>query len=341
MKKLIFALTCLSLGTIGIAQTQYKITAKIPVEGDGGWDYLIADEVNDRVFISHANIVQVLDVKTQKLIATIPDTKGVHGIALAPDLNKGFISNGKDSSVTVFDLKTLKTLVNVKVTGAKPDAILYDKFSQKVFVYNGKSANATVLDAKTDKVVATIKLDGKPEFSATDEKGKVYVNIEDKNQITVINASTLKVEANWPITPGDEPTGLAIDNNTHRLFSVCGNKLLVITDAVSGKVITTLPIGDGCDGVAFDKELKRIYASNGEGSITVVQEENENSFKVLETVATPKGTRTICVNSKTHQVFSPSAEFAVTSESTGEKAKGKPAAKPGSFVIIEVEPVKK
>ena len=337
MKKLIFALVSLSFCSLTNAQTQYKISAKIPVEGDGGWDYLAADEVNDRLFLSHGNIVQVVDAKTQKLLATIPDTKGVHGIALAHDLNKGFISNGKDSSVTVFDLKTLKALITVKVTGAKPDAILYDKFSQKVFVYNGKSANATVLDAKTDKVLATIKLEGKPEFSATDEKGKVYVNIEDKNLITVINATSLKVEATWPITPGEEPTGLAIDNNTHRLFSVCGNKLMIITDATSGKVITTLPIGDGCDGVAFDSGLKRIYASNGEGSITVVQEENENTFKVLETVSTQKGTRTICANSKTHQVFSPTAEF----QTAAENAKGKPAAKPGSFTVLVLEPVKK
>ena len=341
MKKLIFALALLSLSTIDKAQSQYKISAKIPLEGDGSWDYLAVDEVNDRVFISHGSIVQVLDVKTQKLLATIPDTKGVHGITLAHDLNKGFISNGKDSSVTIFDLKTLKALTTVKVTGAKPDAILYDKFSQKVFVYNGKSDNATVLDAKTDKVVATIKLDGKPEFSVSDEKGKVYVNIEDKNEITVINTSTLKVETSWPITPGEEPTGLAIDNTTHRLFSVCGNKLMMITDAVNGKIIASLPIGDGCDGVGFDSQLKRIYASNGEGSITVVQEENENSFKVIETIATQKGTRTIGVNAKTHQVFSPTAEYLPASEAAKEKSKSKAAVKPGSFILMELEPVKK
>jgi YVTN family beta-propeller protein len=336
MKKLIVALACFTLYSNSNAQSQYKIAAKINIEGDGGWDYLTADEINDRVFISHASMVQVLDVKTQKVVGIIPDTKGVHGIALAYDLNKGYTSNGKDSSVTVFDLKTLKVITTIKVTGAKPDAILYDKFSQKVFVFNGKSFNANVIDANTDLVIATIKLDGKPEFSATNEKGRVYVNIEDKNQITVINVNNLKVETNWSIAPGDEPTGLAIDNETNRLFSVCGNKLMVVTDAVTGKVITTLPIGDGCDGVAFDTELKRVYASNGEGNITVVQEENESSFKVLETIKTQKGTRTICTNSKTHQVFTPTAEF-----QTKEDSKSKASAKPGTFVVIEIVPVNK
>src|ERR1700739_1616625 len=214
MRKIILIILFINSSVIINAQTksEYKIANKIKLEGDGGWDYLIADETSDRIFISHGTIVQVVDSKTNKLTGTISDTKGVHGIALAHDLNKGFISNGRDTSVTVFDLKTLKTLYKIKITGINPDAILYDKFSQKVFVYNGRSKNATVIDAKTNKVVETIALEGKPEFSVTDEKGKVYVNIEDKNLITVINSQTLKVEQNWSITGGEEPTGLALDN---------------------------------------------------------------------------------------------------------------------------------
>lgn len=339
MKKVIIALACLSL--CNISKAQYKIANKIKVEGDGGWDYITADEIGNMLFISHGTTVQVLDTKTNTLIGNIPDTKGVHGIALAHDLNKGFISNGKDTSITVFDLKTLKTLTKVKISGINPDAILYDVFSHKIFAFNGRSNNATVMDAKTDLVVATIALEGKPEFSVTDEKGRVYVNIEDKNVLTVINASTLKVEANWAITGGEEPTGLALDNKTHRLFTVCGNKVMVVMDATNGKVIATLPIGDGCDGVAFDTELKRAYSSNGEGTITVVQEENENTFKVLETIPTQKGARTICVNSKTHHLYLPAGEYEEAPPATKENPRPRPKVKAGSFVIIDIESVKK
>jgi YVTN family beta-propeller protein len=181
------------------AQSNYKIVNKIHVEGDGGWDYISVDEVNGRIFASHATVAQAIDIKTGKLAGTIPDTKGIHGIAIANDLNKGFTSNGRDSSVTVFDLKTLAVITKIKVTGQNPDAILYDPFSQKVFTFNGRSSNSTVIDAKENKVIGTIPLDGKPEFSVTDGKGKIYVNIEDKSVINQINATTLKVEQHWSI----------------------------------------------------------------------------------------------------------------------------------------------
>ncbi len=342
MKKIIFTAACLCLFISANAQpkSSYKIANKIKVEGDGGWDYLLADELADRLYISHGTMVQIIDTKKNELIGTIPDTKGVHGITLAHDLNKGFISNGKDTSVTVFDIKTLKTITKVKISSINPDAILYDKFSQKVFIYNGRSKNATVIDAKTDKVVETIPLEGKPEFSVTDLAGKIYVNIEDKNLLTVINATTLKVEQNWPITGGEEPTGLALDNKTHRLFTVCGNKVMVVMDALNGKIIATLPIGDGCDGVAFDTELKRAYSSNGEGTITVVQEENETNFKVIETVQTQKGARTITVNSKTHHVYLSVGEYDEAPAPTVENPRARPKVKSGSFVILDVELIK-
>jgi YVTN family beta-propeller protein len=317
----------------------YKILNKFHIEGDGGWDYLNVDESTGRIFVSHSTVVQVIDEKDGKLLGTIPDTKGVHGIAIAPDLNKAFISNGRDSSVTVIDLKSLAFITKIPVTGQNPDAILYDPFSHKVFVYNGRTANATVIDGTSNKVISTIKLSGKPENSVTDLKGKVYVNIEDKNEIAVINSTTDKVEQTWSIAPGEEASGMALDNETHRLFAVCGNKLMVVLDALSGKVITTLPIGDGCDGAAFDPAMKRAYSSNGEGTMTVVQEINPDQYKVLENVPTLPGARTITIDRKTHHIFMSTAEYEAASPSAGNTNR-RPAVKPGTFMVLDVAPVK-
>jgi Uncharacterized conserved protein len=317
------------------AQSKAKLVNKISIEGNGSWDYISVDEASSKIYVSHATVAQVIDSKTGTLVGTIPDTKGIHGIAIAADLNKGFTSNGRDSSVTVFNLKTLEVIAKVKVTGKNPDAILYDAFSQKVFTFNGGSSNSTVIDAKENKVVTTIPLDGRPEFSVTNGNGKVYVNIEDKSLINVINSKTLQVEKRWSIAPGEEPSGLALDNSTHRLFSVCSNKLMVVSDAEAGTVITTLPIGDRCDGVAFDPKYKRAYSSNGEGSITVVQEVNANKFKIIETVSTQAGAKTIAIDKMTHHLYLPTAEFeAATSGSR------RPAVKPNSFVILDVETLK-
>jgi YVTN family beta-propeller protein len=323
------------------AQTKpsdYKPATEIKVEGEGGWDYIASDPKTELLYISHSTIVQVLDEKTGKLKATIPDTKGVHGIAIADDLGKGFISNGKDSSVTVFDLKTFATLAKVKVTGKNPDAILYDRFSKKVFAYNGRSANATVIDAHTNAVIATIPLEGKPEFSVSDEKGKVYVNIEDKHKVCMINSVTLKVEQVWSIAPGEEPSGLAIDNKHHRLFMVCGNNVMMVLNAENGKVLAKLPIGDGSDGVAFDPALERAYSSNGEGTITVVQGEKGGNYKILETLTSRKGARTIAVDTETHHLYLPTAEFEPAP--AGETEKKRPTMKKGSFMILDIAPSK-
>ena len=344
MKKIKLTLLFVVLLNISMnAQTivsEYKIANKFHVDGDGGWDYLTIDDNSNLLYVSHGMVVNVLDVTNGKLVGTISDTKGVHGIALANDLNKGFISNGKDSSVLVFDLKTLTIIAKINVTGKNPDAIYYDLFSQKVFVYNGRTSNATVIDATTNKIVATIPLSGKPEFSVSDGKGKVFVNIEDKNKIAVINSTTLKVDNEWSVAPGDEPSGLAIDKENNILFSVCGNKLMVIVDATSGKIITTLPIGDRTDGVAFDTSKKRAYSSNGEGTITVVQEESKDKFKVAENIVTQKGARTITVSQKTHHIYLPTAEFGPAPEPTKENPRSRPSIKPNSFVILDVVPLK-
>ena len=318
------------------AQSNYKITNKIPVAGNGGWDYITIDEAANRLYVSHGNEMNVVDIVTKSLIGTIPDTKGVHGIALAKDLGKGFISNGRDTSVTIIDLKTMKFTAKVNVTGTNPDAILYDPFSQKVFTFNARSSNSTVIDAKTNKVIGTIHLIGKPEFSVTDLKGKIYVNIEDKNSICVIDVNTLKVEKTWSIAPGDAPSGLAIDIKNHRLFSVCENKLMVVVDSETGKVITTLKIGESVDGVSFDSGLNRAYSSNGEGTITVVQEKDANTFTVLENVMTQKGARTITVNTKTHKLYLPTAVYGEAPAATAQNPHPRATIKPGTFTVLEI-----
>jgi YVTN family beta-propeller protein len=340
LKKINLSIAILLTGIYSVSAQQtnssYKIS-KINIEGNGGWDYMAVDENTNRLFVSHATVVNVVDIKEKKIVGIIEDTKGVHGIALIEKLNKGYVSNGKDTSVSIFDLKTLQVISKIRITGLNPDAILYDDFSQKVFVFNGRTNNASVIDVNTDKVIATISLSGKPEFSVSNNKGLVYVNIENKNEIVVINSKTLTVENNWNISPGDEPTGLAIDNKTHRLFSVCGNKLLVVTDAITGKVVTTLPIGDHCDGLVFDAQTKNIFTSNGEGTITVIKEENENTFKVVETITTQKGAKTIALNNITHQLFLSVAELGETPAATEEHPKPKAPVKPNTFGVLVVE----
>ena len=316
-------------------KSAYKIANKIVLGGSGGWDYLTVDESAGRLYVSHATQVMVVDLKKNALEGAIADTKGVHGIAIAQDLNKGFISCGRDSSVAIFDLKTLNVSARVKITGRNPDAILYDPFKKLIFTFNGGSSNATVLDAKTEKVITTIPLAGKPEFSASNGKGKVYVNIEDKSMLSVINTNTLKVENTWSLAPGEEPSGLALDNENHRLFLVCSNKLMVVMNALTGKVITTLPIGDRCDGVAFDPGKKRAYSSNGDGTMTVVQEVTPDSFKVLENVTTQIGARTISCDKSTHMLYLPSALY----EAQAAGATGRPVMKPDSFMVLEIKPI--
>jgi DNA-binding beta-propeller fold protein YncE len=329
-------------GTFGqTSKSEYNILNKIRLPGDGGWDYLSVDEVAGRLFVSHGTVVQVVDIKTGQLSGTINETPGVHGIALAQDLNKAFISVGRNASVKVIDLKTLALITDVKVTGENPDAIMYDQFSKKVFVFNGRTSNATVIDATTNAVAGTIALEGKPEFPASDGKGKVYVNIEDKSLISVIDVKTLKVEKSWPIAPGEEASGLALDNETHRLFAVCGNKLMVVVDATDGHIVAKLPIGDGCDGVKFDPGMKRAYSSNGEGTMTVVQEVDKDNFKVIENIPTAAGARTLALDTKTHHIYAPTAEFNPAPAATADNPRPRKSPKPDSFYILDIAPLKK
>jgi YVTN family beta-propeller protein len=326
-----FFMTCFTFLDAQPQKSACRIARTIKLSGDGWWDYLSVDEVNNKLFISHGTQVNVVDLKTSQEIAIIPQTNGVHGIAIANDLDRAFISCGMDSSVSVIVLSSLEPVAKITVTGKNPDAILYDQFSKKIFTFNGGSSNSTVIDVVSLKVIATIPLAGKPEFSQTDGRGKIFVNIEDKSSIALINAVSMKVEKLWSIAPGEEPSGLALDNENHRLFSVCGNKLMTVTDANTGKVITTVPIGDGCDGVAFDNVSKRIFTSNGEGTMTVIQQENSDKYIVLENFTTQPGARTITLDKTTHHVYLSVGEYM--------PGTGRRPVKPNTFKVIDIEPI--
>jgi YVTN family beta-propeller protein len=311
----------------------YHLIKKTVLGGEGGWDYLTVDSKARRVYISHATHVVIVDADTNAVVGDIPNTNGVHGIAIVTDADKGFTSNGRDNAVTVFDLKTLKVLANVPV-GRNPDAIVYDPFSKRVFAFNGASHDTTAIDVKTNSVVGTITLGGKPEFAVSDEKGHVYVNIEDKSEIVQFDPIKLAVENHWSIAPGEEPSGLAMDRKHRRLFSVCGNKLMTVVNADSGKLITTLPIGAGTDAAAFDPETGFAFSSNGEGTLTVIHEDSPDKFTVVENVPTQARARTMALDIKTHQVFLVSAEFGSVPAATAQQPRPRAPMVPGTFTLL-------
>ncbi len=299
------ALLAIALSSQAQTKTGLHIIKKLPIGGTGGWDYLTVDGPGNRIYVSHSNQVHVLTI-TGDSIGTIPNTTGVHGIALAKPFGKGYTSNGRSNTSTVFDLKTNKAIATI-TTGTNPDAIFYDEFSKKVYAFNGNSKDATVIDPATDKVVATIPIGGKPETGVSDGKGKIFVNSETTNEVVVINANTYKVLTRFKIEDGDEPSGLAIDIATNRLFIGCGgNKTMVVMDATNGKNLAKFPIGQ-CDGVAFDPTLKQAYSSNREGTMSVVKEISANSFEFVENIPTEAGARTIGIDVGAHLVYLPAA----------------------------------
>lgn len=317
------------------AQTKpgYKIANKIHLDGDEKWDYLYSDDAAGRLYVSHGSQVQVIDEAKGTVVGKITGLIGVHGIAIVADLNKGFISNGKDTSVTIFNTKTLEVITKIKVTGVNPDCIMYDPFSKNIFTMNGKSNSTTVINPVTNKVVTTIKLDGKPEFAVSDLNGKVYVNFEEENKIGVIDTKTLTTGDVWSLAPGEGPSGLALDNKNHLLFSVCSNKMMVIVNALTGKVVSTQTIGEDPDGAAFDPELKCAYSSSNMGTMTVVKQGTDGKFSVLGDLDTQNGAKTIAVNKLTHHIYMSAASF--------DPAVGtaKPKVTPGSFVVLDVMPL--
>ena len=270
----IVLLTLLLLATAAAsAAGGFKVVRRLPLGGEGGWDYILADAASHRLFVTRGTHVAVVDMRTDSVVGDIPNTAGVHGVALAPQLSRGFTSNGRDSSVTVFDLKTLATIASVKLPARNPDAIVYDPASGRVFTLNGGSGNATAIDARTSAIAGSVALGGRPEFAAVDGAGKLFVNLEDSSAIVAVDTRKLQVLARWPIAPGEEPSGLALDRAHGRLFSVCGNQKLVVVDAVKGAVIDTLPIGQGVDAVAWDATRALVFSSNGEGTLSVFHQD--------------------------------------------------------------------
>jgi DNA-binding beta-propeller fold protein YncE len=294
---------CLLGITLCAATPEYHLLKRVEVGGVGVWDYLTYDASYHRVFVSRGTHVMVLDGESGATVGDIPDTLGVHGIALAPDLGKGFTSNGRTNTVTIFDLKTLKHIGQTP-TGQVPDAIIYDPASKRVFTFNGWSDDSTAIDAQSGQPTGTIPLKGRPEFAVADGKGLVFVNIADKNTLTVIDSQQLTIKANWDMPGCKGPTGLSMDRENRRLFAVCQNKVMTIVDAESGKVITTVPIGAGADATVFSPKRSLVFSSNGgDGTLTVVHEDSPNKFTVAQSVATEDGARTMALDEDSGTVY--------------------------------------
>ncbi len=285
----------------------YSVIKKIPIPGAGSWDYLMVDEGARRLYVSHGTQVEVLDVDSGAIVGKIENTPGVHGIAVAPEVGRGFVSDGKTGKVTIFDLKTLKTIAEVSV-GSKPDAIIYDPATSRVFAFNGDSNSATAIQAADGTVAGTVDLGGGPEFAVADGTGYVYDNLEDASTVLKINARSLKVEQRWPTAPCASPSSMAMDRANRRLFIGCRSKVMAVMNADNGQVITTLPIGDHVDATAFDAESKLVFDSNGEGTITVIHEDSPDKYSVVETVKTLPRAKTMALDPKTHQLFLSTAE---------------------------------
>jgi YVTN family beta-propeller protein len=286
----------------------YKFLNEIPIGGEGGWDILTVDSAAKRLYLSHATKVVVVDLEKNAVAGEIADTPGVHGFIPVPEVGNGFSTNGKENKSSVVDLKTLKTTSKID-TGDGPDAFAYDAKRGEVYIFNHKGNSATVIDAKNTKVVATVQLGGAPEFGVSDDAaGKVYVNLEDKNEVAVIDAAKHEVVARWPLAPGTEPTGIALDATHHRLFATCNNKMMEMVDTTNGKVLGSVPIGSGVDGCGFDDATQLAFASCGEGTTTIAKEDGDK-LTLVQTLKTERSARTMAIDPKTHRIYLPSAQF--------------------------------
>ena len=325
-------LLCAALATVSRADGPYRFLKEIPIGGDGSWDYLSVDPAARRLYVSHGTKVVVLDVDKDAVVGEIADTPGVHGLAVASELKRGFTSNGREDKAGIVDLETLQTLSKVD-TGQNPDGMLYEPGQHEVYMFNGRGRSATVFDAKSGAIVATIALTGKPEFAAADPKaGRVYNNLEDKSTVAVIDIKTHQVVAEWPIAPGEEASGMAIDLVNHRLFLGCHNKLMVMMDSGTGKVVATVPIGQGVDANAYDPQTQLAFTSCGDGTVTVAKEESPDKLSVVQTLATERGARTMTIDPKTHRLYLATAKF----EAQPEPAAGgqRPKMVPDTFKVL-------
>lgn len=340
MKKIILPICLLLVAftTQVSAQSGYQIVKTFHINSMGGWDYPAVDANSNKLYLSHGSQVNILDKITGDSIGIINNTNGVHGVAFVPSLGMGYTSNGKTNNVTVFDLKTGATVTQIEV-GKNPDWIMYDPFSNKIVTSNHSGGDLSIIDVNTNQVVATIAVGGtKLETVVSDEAGKLFVNLEDKNQIAEVDIAKAAVTNIWDLTPSESPTGLAIDIKTKRLFSTC-DKTLVVMDATNGKIVANVPIGEGCDGAAFDPASKLIFTSNGSGTVSVVKEVSANVFKLVETITTKKGARTISLDPKTHMVYLPTADYEPLPADAPKGTRAKMI--PGSFQVLILSPSKK
>ena len=313
------------------------VARRIAAGGEGGWDYLVADAQNRRLYVTRGSHVMVFDMDRDSLIGDIPNTPGVHGVALARNLSRGFTSNGRDSSLTVFDVKTLQVEKVVRITGRNPDAIAFDPATNRVFALNGASHDASVVDANTLEQVGSIDLGGKPETGQPDGKGMLYVNIEDKSEVVAVDTKTMQVKARYPLAPFEEPTGMARDAARGRLIVGCGNKLMAVMDEKTGKIITTIPVGEGVDASGFDPATQLAFTSNGEGTLSVIRENADGTFTSVATIPTQRGARTMTLDEKTHRIYLSTASFGPAPAPTADRPRPRPPMIPGSFTVLVVE----
>lgn len=330
MKQFLILIAVLtSLFSFGQKAKEYKVAKSYPIASTGGWDYIAVHD--GKLYVSHATQVNILDEYTGDSVGVISNTAGVHGIAFNEALNRGYTSNGRSNNVTVFDLKSREVVTQV-ATGDNPDAIMYEPFTKAIITCNGRSKNLSVINPVNNQVSATIDVGGKPETAVSDGEGMLFVNVEDKNEIVAVDMKSNAVKAHWPLAGAEGPTGLAYDKTSKRLFAGC-DKLLVVVDASNGKVITKVPIGDGCDGVAFSGRDKIVYTSNGgDGTMTAVKEDKEDKYAVLGNYSTKRGGRTITIDEKDGTLFIPAAEYDAT-----QTAGGRPRMIPGSFRILVIK----
>lgn len=319
-------------------EPHYHVTARIQVGGSGAWDYLEPDPTARRLYVTHGDHVVVIDMDALKIVGDIPDCPGMGGVTLARDLNRGFTANGADDTVTVFALDTLKPLTRWKATGKRPNQILYEPTTKRLFTFNSTGRNATAFDAATGEVLGTIPLDGRTEFPAADGKGMIYDSLQDKATVVAINARTLKVTATYSLAPHKEPAGTTMDPLTRRIFVACRSQSFLVLDADSGKIIETFPIGARNDAAKFDSGAKLAFASNGDGTLNIVREENANTFTLLDTVQTEFGARTMAVDEKTHRLFLPTADFAPATAPTTDNPSPRRATVPDTFRVLVLEP---
>jgi DNA-binding beta-propeller fold protein YncE len=315
----------------------YHVARTFQLGGEGGWDVIEADAMQHRLYISRGTHVLVWDTKAEKLVGDIPNTPGVHDIAIVHELNRGFTSNGRDSSVTIFDLNTLATIGVIHGTGRGPDVITYDPVSRRVFTFNGGSDNATVIDPAAGSIVGTVALGGKPEFASPDGDGRMLVNLEDKSSVVKFDTRSLSVIGTWPLAPCEEPTGMAMDAAHHRIFIGCGNKLMAIMDTRTGRVLGTVPAGEGIDGAGYDPRTGLAFTSNGEGTLTVVAETSPDAYGVVATVPTRPRARTMAVDPSTGRIYTVTAEFGTAPAPTPATPRPRAPMIPGSFTLLVIE----